>query len=102
MSYHIQIVDEQGRQLPGTILFYDETGAPMGKRDVPAGGIDLDFYEIGNVTTFHIDSPGYIGYDVTDVSGQSPFVLVKDNSNVLIIMLGLTVLGYLALKKLRR
>src|SRR5215467_15314894 len=93
MGYRVHITDEKNVGLPGLILFYDLDGLQIGSYEIPVGGIDLPEDLVNVAATFHIDSPGYIGYDTFQLGELNNFVLVRDTS----IKAGITILFVIGL-----
>lgn len=88
MAYRIHITDENNVGIPGVILFYDLDGLQIGSYPIPIGGVDLPGELVEVASTFHIDSPGYIGFDTFQLGELNNITLVKDTS----IRAGITVL----------
>lgn len=93
MSYRIHITDEKNVGIPGVILFYDIDGLQIGSYDIPVGGAELPADLVSVAATFHIDSPGFIGYDTFQLGELNNIILVKDTS----IKAGITVLFVIGL-----
>jgi hypothetical protein len=93
MAYRVHISDEQGVGIPGVILFYDLDGLQIASYEIPVGGIDLPPELVDVAAAFHVDSPGYIGYDALQLGELSNITLVRDTS----VRAGITVLVVIGL-----
>lgn len=99
MSYRVHIANEAGEGIPGVVYFYDSNGIETGSIQIPASGGDIPPEVVSSTSAFHIDAPGYIGYDVLHLNGLNNFVLVKEGEGkskiplILLILLGLAVAG---------
>ena len=99
MDYRVHITNEQGAGIPGSIHLYDANGAPITVVDIPESGGVVPGDLVANTATFHIDSPGYIGYDVLQLADLSSFALVKESNHlvlyVMVALLGAAIAGKL-------
>ena len=87
-NYKVHIVDENGEGIGGTVTFFDADGLQLGKAAIPVEGANVSPDFVAAATTFQIDSPGYIGYAVLSLKDWNEFVLVRNNTNkVLLIVL---------------
>lgn len=92
MGYRVHITDEKNVGIPGVILFYDLDGLQIGSYEIPVGGIDLPEDLVTVAATFHIDSPGYVGYDTFQLGELNNITLVKDTS----VRVGIATLAIIA------
>lgn len=100
MGYTVQITDEGGRPIPGTISFYDAQGKLMGTMPLALGGTTIPDQMVAAATTFHVDSPGYVGYDVLELDPVNVFPLVLEPTHplpIILVLLG----AFVAIKLLK-
>lgn len=98
--YRIEIVDESGKGLPGLIIFYDADGLQIGNYEIPVGGIDLPADMVTVSSAYHIDSPGYIGYDTTHLDQENTVTLVEDTNLIKPITVAFVLIGLFVASRL--
>jgi len=99
MDYRVHITNEKGEGVGGSIYLYDSSGNLVTVVDIPVTGGLVPGGLAEQATTFHIDSPGYIGYDILQLADMGNYTLVKEENHaifyVVVVLLGLAAVGKL-------
>lgn len=86
MAYKVHIANEGNEGIAGTLFFYDADGLRLGEFAIPVEGAEVPADWVNAAASFQVDSPGYIGYAVTQLGEFNNFILVRDNASKVIIV----------------
>lgn len=93
MSYNVQIRNQSGQGLRGTLYFNAAGGDALGEAIIPVGGADVDPPD----GTFHfmVTSPGYGFLSTSQLYEEGNIFTLYKEENVLLYALGGAAVAYL-------